>query len=133
MVFRPFGEELVMAYRVARSLGIVAILAAANVASAAVIGANFVANDGGGIQDAAADALLVDELAGAPGFEQVNWNNLGRWGSGIGVKDSTGAASGVLVTWDANNTWNTGAGVTTPNRKLMNGYIDALGLVNVDT
>jgi hypothetical protein len=131
--YRPFGEELVVAHRLARYFGAIAVLAAANMASASLIGANFVATNDGGVQDAVADALAVDELAGAPDFEQVNWNNLGRWGSSVGVKDSTGAASGVLVTWDANNTWNTGAGTTTPNRKLMNGYIDALGLANVDT
>lgn len=122
-----------MTHRFARSLGLAAILAAANMASAAAIGINYVADNAGGVLDTAADALLPDELAGAPGFEQVNWNNLARWGSGVGVKDSTGAASGVLVTWDSNNTWNTGAGTSTPNRKLMNGYIDALGQVNVDT
>ena len=49
------------------------------------------------------------------------------------MNDSTGAASGVTVTWDSNNTWNTGAGNSTADRKLMHGYLDATGQANWET
>lgn len=97
------------------------------------VGVNFVDTSNGGVQDGTSDALAPGEVAGAPGYEQANWNNLGRWGATVGVKDSTGAASGITVTWDSNNTWAVGIGTDTPNKKLMNGYIDATGQANRDT
>jgi hypothetical protein len=103
------------------------------VALGASIGVNYVDTGDGGVQDGTSDALAPAEVAGAPGYEQVNWNNLGRWGGGVGVKDSTGNASGVTVTWDSNNTWGIGIGTATPNNKLMNGYIDATGQPNRDS
>jgi hypothetical protein len=111
---------------------VAASLGAAADASAFSLGLNFVNNANAGIQNGATDALLTSESAGAPGYAQVNWNNLGRWGQTIALMDSSGAASGVTATWDSNNTWNSGAGTTTPNHKLMHGYLDATGQVNVD-
>jgi hypothetical protein len=95
--------------------------------AASSIGANFVTDNNGGVQDGATDSLLAEESAGAPSYEQANWNNLGRWGQTTALKDSSGAASGVTATWDANNTWNTGAGTGNPHAKLMHGYLDATG------
>lgn len=108
------------------------LIAGLPVAWGASVGVNFVDTGDGGVQDGTGDALTSAEVAGAPGYEQANWNNLGRWGAGTGVKDSTGAASGVTITWDSNNTWNLGIGTGTPNNKLMNGYIDATGQANRD-
>lgn len=109
----------------------VAALSLAGVAGAAPIGANWVNNGGGNVQDGSGDSLLATDIAGAPGFEQGNWNNLGRWGSGINLKDSSGAASGVVINWDAVGVWNDGASTATPDGKLMNGYLDNNGNLNV--
>ena len=96
-------------------------------ASAASIGANYVTNNNGGIQNGATDSLLPAESAGAPSYGQANWNNLGRWGQTTALMDSSGASSGVTATWDANNTWNTGSDTGNPDGKLMYGYLDATG------
>ena len=108
-----------------------ALSALAPAASAQSIGGNFVDNANGGVQDAATDALAAGESAGAPGYEQSNWNNLGRWSGLIPLIDSTGAASGVSAAWDSNNTWRNGAGVAAPDAKLMHGYLDSTGAANV--
>jgi len=104
-----------------------AAIALASSAAAASIGANYVNNGTGGVQDGDADSLLPEESAGAPSYAQTHWNNLGRWGQTIGLNDSSGASSGVTVTWDSNNTWTTGSGTGTPDAKLMSGYLDATG------
>lgn len=104
--------------------------ALAGVASAGPIGINYVDIGDPGIQNGTADALAPAESAGAPGYAQVGWNNMGRWGQTVGVNDSSGAATGATTTWDSNNTWSVGAGTATPNAKLMNGYIDATGQPN---
>ena len=108
-----------------------ALLVAAVPASAQSIGGNFVDNGESGVQNAATDALAAGETAGAPGYGQANWNNLGRWSGPIPLIDSTGVASGVTAAWDSNNTWRNGAGVTDPEAKLMHGYLDATGAANV--
>jgi hypothetical protein len=59
---------------------------------------------------------------------------MGRWGQTVSLNDSTGAAAaGVTTTWDSNNTWRTGSDTSTPNGKLMYGYIDSLGKPNNDS
>ncbi|MEX2307500.1 MAG: hypothetical protein WD738_07910 [Pirellulales bacterium] len=103
-------------------------------ASAASIGLNYVNTGDSGVQNGPSDALGAAEVAGAPGVQESNWNNLGRWGEAIGgLHDSTGAAIGVTATWDSNNTWNNGAGSSTPDHKLMHGYLDATGQANWET
>jgi hypothetical protein len=118
--------------RASKFLGVAALLAGFGVssASASIIGVNFVNNGGGFVQDGAVDALTPAEMAGAPGYTQMHWNNLGRWGQNVNAIDGTGAASGALVTWDSAWTWNTGVGAATPNHKLMHGYLDATGQPN---
>ena len=108
-----------------------AVLTLAPAASAQSIGGNFVDNADGGVQNAATDALAAGESAGAPGFEQSNWNNLGRWSGLIPLVGSDGASTGVTAAWDANNVYRTGAGVASPDAKLMHGYLDATGAANV--
>ncbi|HEX2971077.1 MAG TPA: PEP-CTERM sorting domain-containing protein [Tepidisphaeraceae bacterium] len=111
-------------------LGLLAGLGASPALAGVSIGINFVNTSDGGVQDSQAASLGANEQAGAPGYEQANWNNLGRWGQSVALKASSGAASGVSATWDSANTWNTGANTGTPNGKLMNGYIDATGQAN---
>ena len=87
--------------------------------------------------------LLPDEVAGIAGAAQGNWN----WADGgadaaanasgttadivspnAGVlTDGSGAVVGTTVEWTSNGTWNTTNGTATPDAKLMNGYIDAIG------
>ncbi len=104
--------------------------ALAGLVSAGPIGINYVDIGDPGVQNGTADALLPTESAGAPGYAQVGWNNMGRWGATVPLNDSTGAATTATTTWDSNNTWNDGAGVGSPNAKLMNGYLDATGQPN---
>lgn len=109
----------------------VAVLALNGVASAASLGVNYVNSGDGGVQNGAADALGAADFAGVPGYEQLNWNNLGRWGNPTSLNDSFGAMTGVNVTWDSANTWNTGVGTSTANDRLMAGYLDATGQPNL--
>lgn len=112
---------------------VAAFLSAAGLASAGSLGFNFVDIGDSGHQDGAADALGASEVAGAPGYEQANWNNLGQSGDTIGsMIDSSGTTTGVTLTWNSNNTWRNGAGTSTPDSKLMNGYLDSGGQANVD-
>ena len=98
----------------------------------ASIGVNYVYT-GSGINETDPNALLPAEVAGAPGLEQANWNNLGRWGDSVDLKDSSGAATGVIVAWDANNNWYLStAAQATPDAKLMSGYLDSNGAANTE-
>jgi len=103
-------------------------LALTHTASAlTAIGINYVNDGNGGVQNGDADSLATSESAGAPGYAQTNWNNFGRWGQTVGANDSSGASSGVTVTWDSNNTWQDGGSTGNPDGKLMYGYLDATG------
>ena len=94
-------------------------------ASAATsIGINFV-NGGDHINNAAADSMLSAETAGAPGYVQGNWNNLGRWGQNVAVVNDSGINTTVGVSWDSIGTWTSGASVDTGDGKMMSGYLDA--------
>lgn len=111
-------------------------LAQTRTVSAASVGVNFVNTGDGGVQNGQTDSLAADEFAGAPGYAQINWNNFGRWGATVPANDSSGAASGVTVTWDSNNTWQNGSDLGNPDGKLMYGYLDATGSGtgnNIDT
>lgn len=93
--------------------------------------------------------LLPTEMAGFPEVAQVNWNNstggadaaAGANGTAANIispvagqlVDNVGASSGVTVNWTSNGTWNTINGDTTPDSKLMNGYIDAINAGGVAT
>ena len=97
-------------------------------ASAQSVGINFLST-----RDPAAE-LAPAESAGHPDVAQANWNNTNGGANGTEANmrspsfgelvDSTGAASGVTMTWAANTTWNTSNGSGSPDAKLMNGYID---------
>lgn len=103
--------------------GIIALAAAPS--QAVLVGWNYVnSNDPGGQVN-----ILPAEIAGAPGFEQANWNNHFGPAQGPGpvplalVNDS-GAASGVSITnWTqtANNSWHLGDHAS-PNAKLLDGF-----------
>lgn len=105
-------------------------LAAPAWASSVGLGVNWVNDDNGGVQNGDADSLVATDIAGAPGYAQANWNNLGRWGDNVTLVDSAGAGSGVLVAWDATGVWNNGASTATGDGKMMNGYLDSNGYAN---
>ena len=100
-------------------------------ASAASIGVHFLRGAGAdvtGVQNALANSLAPDALAGPVDFAQTNWNNLGARGTNIVVVDSSGSP-GVTFNWDAANAWSQAgsnpADQGTPDGNLMNGYLDS--------
>lgn len=100
---------------------------------AATIGINY-ARGGDHINDTNVNSLAASARAGAPGFEQENWNNLGRYGADITLKDSTGAATPVVISWDASGSYSlSGAAADqgSPDGNLMNSYLDSNGNANV--
>lgn len=102
---------------------------------AAQIGLKIGINGNGGFQSAAAGALLPSDLAGASGYEQTNWNVLGRFGSNISPTNSFGNPTTVILNWDATGFWSQqGGGTPTPqalpDANLMNAYNDSNGSGN---
>ncbi len=96
------------------------------------LGFNFV----GGGPAASTGTLLATDTAGVPAFPQANWNNLttdydgsssGTAPNAANRNDATGATlSGLQLWWDAPNTYGQpAAGLTTPDLKLMGGYLDS--------
>ncbi|MBK1883550.1 hypothetical protein JIN85_14090 [Luteolibacter pohnpeiensis] len=77
-----------------------------------------------------AETILLQstESAGAPGFEQLNWNNCGRWGNPINLNDENGTSTMVMLKWDATAL---GQSLADPslggNSILMKGYLDSNG------
>jgi hypothetical protein len=106
-------------------VGAAMLAAAIQSATAQSIGVNFVNDGSGGVVNSAAASLLPSEVAGAPGYAQANWNNLSKYGSGIALNDSTGAATSLAIKWDAGwtDTSGTAAGLGTPAGKLMDGSL----------
>jgi autotransporter-associated beta strand protein len=82
-------------------------------------------------------SILDDgDFAGAPGFVQQHWNNLNTNTDGTGtgaytngpnpLLDSSNGNRTMSLWWGSPNTWSISTAVpTTPNGKLMNGYIDS--------
>jgi hypothetical protein len=101
-------------------------------ALASMIGVNFVDTGDDGVRNGLVDSLGTTESAGAPGYVQSNWNNLGRWGA-VTLNDTLGV-SPVSTGWDATGAWGTGPGGSAtganPDDKLMSGYIDSNGGAN---
>jgi len=103
-------------------------------AQAAAIGLNFNGNDNVN--------LAAGDLAGAPGYAQLNWNNFDKYGGdfpntttgGTSVKDETGVTvPNVRADFDATGEFNSGSSTATPNGRLMNGYQDSNGNPNSGT
>ncbi|MCX6876287.1 MAG: hypothetical protein NTW21_21140 [Verrucomicrobia bacterium] len=77
------------------------------------------------------DTLAASDLAGAPPYAQVSWNNHPGIGQGPGtvpfaLYNNSGAASGASVTaWTLaiNNSWSQGQSAN-PNQKLLNSFAD---------
>src|ERR1044071_314689 len=92
----------------------------------------------------AAGPLLPTDMAGAPGYQQVNWNVLGRFGdnatnafltNNYPILDGAGDDTHISINWDATGNWSIqGSGTPTdrgnPDLNLMNAYADSGGNAN---
>src|SRR5262245_36026975 len=79
----------------------ISVLTLVSSAPAAQIGLKIGMNGNGGFQGTNAGALQPGDLAGAPGYQQTNWNVLGRFGSNINPTNSFGVATTVFMNWDS--------------------------------
>ncbi len=99
------------------------VLAMSLQASAASISMNFVENAGNQI-------LAGGTPIGPIGTDGIYWNHNSAVGtpwatnSMSNLKDDTGAATGVDVSWRSSNTWYTGEGTGSDEAKLSVGYLD---------
>ncbi|HZI32219.1 MAG TPA: immunoglobulin domain-containing protein, partial [Candidatus Binatia bacterium] len=107
-----------------------ALSLAASGAFAAPICVKFVNSNNPGVQNSVADSLAPADVAGAPGFMHLHWNNMGVSGQTLPVADTSSNATGVTITWASPDTWHSGAGLGTPNEKLMSGYLDSTRVTN---
>ncbi len=126
----------------AAAIAVVCLAAYSASAKADYIGCNFVYNDasiageytapGGVISDwtTNVDALAPTETAGVPPLcVQVNWNNLGRFGTNVTLNDSNGTPTSVKVSWFALGMFDAAYNASYPSSrtndtKLMDGFIE---------
>lgn len=93
------------------------------------VGVNFVNNGSAGVVDTNSDSLLPAETAGALGYAQANWNNLGKTGDSVAnsvtLTNSAGAATSLFINWDAPGTFanSTVLSLGTADAKMMSGGI----------
>ena len=100
----------------------VASFGLAGAASANSIGVNFV---GGGGPNTGS-TLAASDVAGL--VPQAFFNNAtGASGSLTGLVDNFDTTTGAGLTFSSPNTWSSGTDTTTPNGRLLNGYIDSNG------
>ena len=115
------------------ALAAVTLIAGVQSVTAQSIGCNITTNNAGGVDlnSGGANAMLPTDLAGVPSLTgslsatQTNWNNLCRYGSGtLALTDSTGASHNFDLQWDcpSSDSTGTGAGLGTPDGKLMDGF-----------
>ncbi len=108
----------------------------AQVAPSSGVGFNFVGGGAGG----PGGTLAATDVAGVPEFAQANWNNLsttidgaahdGTYAGGgpVPVVNASGVAfsPNLRLWWAADHLWNiSNAPQSTPDRRLMNGYLDS--------
>jgi len=100
----------------------VASFGLAGAASANSIGVNFV---GGGGPNSGSTLAATDVAGVVP---QAFFNNAtGASGSLTGLVDNFDTTTGAGLTFSSPNTWSAGTDTTTPNGRLLNGYIDSSG------
>ena len=112
-----------------RTSAVSAVLAAAvascglsAAASANSLGVNFV---GGGGPNSGS-TLAASDVAGL--VPQSFFNNAtGASGTLTGLVDNNNTPTGANLTFSSPNTWSSGTDTTTPNGRLLNGYIDSGG------
>jgi hypothetical protein len=74
--------------------------------------------------------LSAGALAGAPGYEQMNWNNRGVFsGHESGLKDNLGMLRGMTVFLQGGSLSVGGAPTGTADGKLMNGFVHEFSVV----
>ena len=110
-----------------------AFAAMSSAASAASIGISFGADAAGGGNPNLAPGDSVGVISA------VNWNNAnGVAGTINGAVDSSGAATGLDVTWASDESWSYGTPLGSTDAKLMSGWIsmnttDKDGTVNISS
>jgi hypothetical protein len=135
-------DSVKSSFRRARVIVGAAVLAAGiQSVTAQSIGCNFVYSGAGGykvgaggIDNREGDSLRPTDMAGAPTFAQMNWNNLSEYGSGVTLTNSAGVATTLTIQWNAPNIASSGtaAGLGTPDGKLMDGFLQT-GWPNLTT
>lgn len=79
-------------------------------------------------------SLLPTDLAGAPGYAQSNWNNLGKYTTGLNPLAEGGAPTVMAVSMDSVNTsYQSNGAQPTPDGNLMNTYGTSLTGANGNT
>jgi hypothetical protein len=112
------------------AMGAIALFSGVSTASAQSIGCNIVNGGGNGIDNTQPNALLPSESAGVTAYAQSNWNNLTRYGSGtFTLTNSLGTPQNFNMQWDSgfSDGTGTGAGLGTPDGKLMDGFMCSWG------
>ena len=100
----------------------VAACGLSSAAGAASIAVNFV---GGGGPNSGS-SLAPSDAAGL--VVQDEWNNApGASGSLMGLLNDAGNSTSASISWTSPNTWSSGTDTSTPNGRLLNGYIDSGG------
>jgi len=85
------------------------------------ISINFVGCCNGGATPTPTPLLSTDVAGVVP---RGNWNNLsGTVVNDAILNDSNGAPTTVTITYSADEQWGSGAGLSTPDRKMLNGYL----------
>jgi len=114
--------EKKMTFKARAVLAGAVMFAAGGIASAApapFIGVNFVGGSFGGTPT----AMDPTDVAGV--IAQANFNNVaGQSGTNVALNNASGVATAVTLTFSAAGTWGSNIGATTPNQRLMNGYVD---------
>jgi regulation of enolase protein 1 (concanavalin A-like superfamily) len=86
-----------------------------------VIGVNFT----GGSNATGGNPASLDPSDAAGVVAKGNWNNAAsNSGSLNSLVDDSGKATGASITWNGGNTWSLNIAPTSPNNKLMKGYLD---------
>jgi hypothetical protein len=109
-------------------IGAATLASVAQNASAQSIGCNVVTNGLGGIDNAEGDSMLPTDLAGL--YPQMYWNNISGSGGGtLKLTNSSGTPYSFDMQWDSGytDTTGTGAGLGSPDGKLMDAFLISWG------
>ena len=102
--------------------GIFLLIAATTGSLSQTIGVSFI-----GRNASPADNLAPGDVAGV--IPQPNWNNIDSGttfsGTTSPLTDSSGNATSITLTFNANDSWSSDGGTATPNERLMKGIIKA--------
>lgn len=108
-----------LAVVIAAAAGALGGTESASAAPVPYIGVNFVGGSFGGTPT----SLAASDVAGV--VPQANFNNVsGNTGAAVALTNASGNATPVTLTFSGAGTWGANIGSDTPNKRLMNGYVD---------